>query len=45
MLKKGVSGREQARTEEVRGEDIIVSMFGDILLQRSNINHKNMSLE
>lgn len=40
---KGTSGGEQARIDEVRGKDIIGTVFGDILLKHSKINHKNMS--
>lgn len=43
MLKKGTSGGEEARIDEVRGKDIIGTVFGDILLQYSKVNRKNMS--
>ena len=43
VLKKGTSGAEQARIDEVRGKDIIGSVFGDILLQHSRINRKYMT--
>lgn len=39
FLKKGTSGGEQARTHEVRGKDIIGTVFGDILLKHSKVNY------
>lgn len=43
FIKKRTSGGEQARIDEVREKDIIGTVFGDILLQHSKINRKNMS--